>query len=104
MDLSSAPYYLMTTAQVWIMIRLELSTSLIAFILTMMGVTKVIDAALVGLAFTYAVPLIQYINMLLRSFAMLESNVCIVDHFAHVIIAYIHSSDELDRTVARIYE
>ncbi|KND00120.1 uncharacterized protein SPPG_04462 [Spizellomyces punctatus DAOM BR117] len=74
MDLSNAPYFLMMIAQLWITIRLELFTSLIVFILAMLGVTKVVAGTLIGLAFTYAVPLTQYINMILRSFALLESN------------------------------
>ncbi|KAI8915218.1 P-loop containing nucleoside triphosphate hydrolase protein [Powellomyces hirtus] len=73
-DVSNSPYYLMFSATVWIGIRIELVSCLIVFALAMLGVEGVIAAPLVGLAFTYAVPLTQFINMLLRSFASLESD------------------------------
>ncbi|KAJ3163564.1 ATP-binding cassette sub- C member 8 [Geranomyces michiganensis] len=73
-DVSSAPYYLMYTSTVWIGIRLQLCAALIPFTLAILGVEGVIDAGLCGLAFTYALPLIQFLDMLLRSVASLESD------------------------------
>ncbi|KAI8820425.1 P-loop containing nucleoside triphosphate hydrolase protein [Fimicolochytrium jonesii] len=74
LDASNSPYYLMYTASVWIGIRLEIFTGLLVFMLALLAVNHVISAAAAGLAFNYAVPLTLFLNMLLRAFAFLESN------------------------------
>ncbi|KAJ3171261.1 hypothetical protein HDU88_008299 [Geranomyces variabilis] len=73
-DTSNAPYYLQYSATVWIGIRLQLCSAVIPFALAVLGVKGVIGPALCGLAFTYALPLIHMLDLLLRSIAMLESD------------------------------
>ncbi|KAI9090999.1 P-loop containing nucleoside triphosphate hydrolase protein [Phlyctochytrium arcticum] len=73
-DRSGEPYLLQNLAQIWVMSRMELMSSSLVFGLAILGATHVINGPLVGLAFSYAVPLTTYIEMALGSFALLEAN------------------------------
>ncbi|KAJ3023063.1 hypothetical protein HKX48_004357 [Thoreauomyces humboldtii] len=74
MDKSTAPYYLQLAAATWISVRLEISTSVLILLLAALGTAGVIGTSLLGLAFSYAIPLTSNINLVLNSFANLESD------------------------------
>ncbi|KAI8817409.1 P-loop containing nucleoside triphosphate hydrolase protein [Fimicolochytrium jonesii] len=82
MDKSTAPFYLKLTSAIWISLRLELSTSLIVLLLALLGTYGAISTSLLGLAFSYAIPLTMTINMVLTSFADLESDMNSIERLA----------------------
>ncbi|KAJ3147887.1 Multidrug resistance-associated protein 1 [Geranomyces michiganensis] len=85
LDASAAPLYLQLTSSVWISLRLEMSVGLIVLLLALLGTQGLLTPSLLGLVFSYAVPLASNVNMCLNAIAYLEANMNAVERLSEYI-------------------
>ncbi|KAJ3416990.1 Multidrug resistance-associated protein 1 [Chytridiales sp. JEL 0842] len=78
-DASNTPSYLYLCTSIWISIRIEFLASLIILSLCLLGVSNTVGPALIGLALSYGLSVVQSIGFLLKSAANLESEMNAVD-------------------------
>ncbi|KAJ3168373.1 hypothetical protein HDU87_001172 [Geranomyces variabilis] len=85
LDASAAPLYLQLTSSVWISLRLEMSVGFVVLLLALLGTEGLLGPALLGLVFSYAVPLASNVNMCLSAIAYLEANMNCVERLSEYI-------------------
>ncbi|KAI9329925.1 P-loop containing nucleoside triphosphate hydrolase protein [Zopfochytrium polystomum] len=82
-DLSNSPNYLYACSPIWVSIRIELLSALITLAISLLGVTGKVNSASIGLAFTYALGLIESVGLMIRFFAQLEAEMNAVERLEH---------------------
>ncbi|KAJ3415922.1 ATP-binding cassette sub- C member 8 [Chytridiales sp. JEL 0842] len=79
-------YHLLSTS-IWVSLRIEFVTSIIPFLLVIVGSLVKSNAAVVGLALQYSLLLVDAANLLLQQSAKLENELACVERLEH----YIHN-------------
>ncbi|TFK53383.1 P-loop containing nucleoside triphosphate hydrolase protein [Heliocybe sulcata] len=74
LDFSNRPFYISRSAELWLLLRIELFASLVTLAMVLIGSATTASGPLIGLALSSAFALTNEINALIRSTAEVESN------------------------------
>ncbi|KAJ3136750.1 hypothetical protein HK100_001397 [Physocladia obscura] len=83
MDQSNLATMLLSHAQYWFMLRLDLIGSLVTLSLSLFGVTGVMNSAFIALALSSTISWAHSVNMLLMQFGETEANMVAVERLHH---------------------
>ncbi|KZT23179.1 P-loop containing nucleoside triphosphate hydrolase protein [Neolentinus lepideus HHB14362 ss-1] len=79
LDFSNRPFYISRSAELWLLLRIELFASLVTLAMVLISSATSASGSLVGLALSSAFALTNEVNALIRSTAEVESNMNAVE-------------------------